>query len=499
MFYPKRLLLLGFFLISLCGCTSITTTAPTETTTAATMTTATVLTLPETTTREQVTTEIPTTTRNYPQFNQPFGFASLGVGDRSGIIEGCYVVSTALQLLDALMAEDVAVIEIDTDLDLGSLAVETELLQAGKTLFEYRSVYRPHGNQALLHPVLKASGVGVLRIIQKDGLTIYSKSGHQIKHASINIDGSNDIVIRNLYLSELWEWDELDSLQYKRNDWDYILIEKSQNIWLDHLKFAQAYDGIMDIKEDSANITLSWSELVFKPDAFIEAQIDYLEANRAENTYYDSLREEGISQADIEILASFQKKGFNFGNTTDGEGYESITVTFHHLRVENLQDRFPRIRKGDVHLYSVSLDNQDLYSFQLRVNSSLVSLVNQGIVTTEQGAVLMENSRFSYVQTPIKNHQDSNPDTSYTGKYKVIDSELVTVSRTYFGSSEGGIVYWIHTGSATKLDFAFRNHETIPYQYQLEDIYYLDETFGLFPPAPQQLEGFDWTYIATDE
>ncbi|MDD4184908.1 MAG: hypothetical protein PHI01_05805, partial [Candidatus Izemoplasmatales bacterium] len=413
---PKRIrfIIMAALVMVLAGCNAEITMTTTETLSAATTASATILTLPETTSTTTATPSLPVVTN--PLFEEPFGFASLGVEDRSGIEQGYYVVETAIQFLDALMAEDVAVIEIAADLDLGSKRVESEIIESGKSLNDYRSVYRPHYRQPLLHPVLKETGVGVVRIVLKDGLTIFSKTGHKLMHATINIDGSNDIVIRNLHLTELWEWDEVNSLQYKLNDWDYLLIEKSQNIWLDHLKFDQAYDGIMDIKEESANITLSWSELVFEINDFITAQIDYLEANRLENPYYDSLRTAGIEIADLELLASFQKKGFNFGNTTDGEGFEPITITFHHLRVENLQDRFPRIRKGDVHLYSVSLDNHDLYSFQIRISHPSIGLVNQGIVTTEQGAVLMENSRFAYVQTPIKNHQDDNPDVSYTGK-----------------------------------------------------------------------------------
>jgi pectate lyase len=476
------------------GCQTENTTTPT-TIPASTTQTSTIM---DTTIVTPVATSA-TQTIDYRAFEQPYGYAALGITDRSDAQTGYYQVETVLELLDAMLASDAQVIEINSDLDLGSVSVLTEVLLAGKTLDDYRSVYRPASRQALLHPILKETGVGVVRIIGKDGLTIFSPNGSKIKHATINIDDSNDIVIRNLHLTELWEWDEIDNLSYKRNDWDYILIEKSQNIWLDHLKFDQAYDGIIDVKENSANITLSWSELVFEVNDFIRVQIAYLEANREENPYYDSLRTAGIEVADIELLASFQKKGFNFGNTTDGEGFESITVTFHHLKVENLQDRFPRIRKGDVHLYAVSLDNHDLFAFSIRVNDPLISLVNQGIVTTEQGSVLMENSRFAYVQIPIKNHQDSNPDISYTGKYKVIDSELVTVSRTYFGSSEGNLVYWNHIGSPTKLEFSLRNHESIPYLYQLEDIYYLEETFASSSPGCQILEGFDWTFVYNDE
>ncbi|MBE0700066.1 MAG: hypothetical protein IH571_00100, partial [Acholeplasmataceae bacterium] len=288
--------------------------------------------------------------------------------------------------------------------------------------------------------------------------------------------------------------DELDQGQYKRNDWDYFLIEKSQGVWLDHLTFEQAYDGIIDVKEESSNITLSWSKLDFTPNPFVVAQIDHLENNRENNPFYDGLRTDGMEIDDIVLYASFQKKGFNLGNTTDGEGFESITMTFHHLEITNLQDRMPRIRKGDVHVYHIILDNRDIDELRTKYNHISLSIINQGIVTTEAGSVLMEHSIFKYVSTPIKNHQDSNPDIRYTGRYKVVNSELVKINNTYFGSSDDPITIWRHHNDLEPLTFELRNHDEIPYVYQKRDVYFLAETFSEYPTGHQHIESFSWFY-----
>lgn len=444
------------------------------------------------------TTEMPTlpstttTTTNsvdLSKFESPFGYASLEISDRSELTEGFVSVTDELEFLDALLDPMTKVIEIENDLDLGFLEVTQKALAAGKDISSYSAVYKKHGNNPLLHPVLIETGVGRVYLKNRNGLMLYSQNGATIRHTSFEINESSDIVIRNLAFSELWEWDEVNEGGYKRNDWDYFTIEQSTGIWFDHLTFSRSYDGIIDVKDGCANMTLSWSRLVFETTDFIRAQIDWLEEHRDANPYYDGLRTMGATQTDITEFASFQKKGFNLGNTTDGTGFETITMTFHHLYVKNLEDRFPRIRKGDAHLYHVILDNTDISNLSLRFP---VGIVNQGIVTTEQGAVLMENSIFIRVDEPIKNHQDSDPSESYSGKYRIINSELQMRTSTYFGSSENQGTYWVHAGSYAKLEFSFRNHSTIPYDYSLNDPYFLTETFALTPPGTVAWNDFNW-------
>ena len=443
---------------------------------------------------ETIISPIPTIPIQYDRFLSPHGFAELGIEQRN-ISEGYIEVHNEIEFLQALMEPNIQIIEIKNDLNMGANHIQSLLESEGLTLNDVRTVYRRHSHTPLKHPTLIENGVGSIRIVLRNHLMIYSTYGATISHATTLIDGSNDIVIRNLKLTGIWEWDELDRGQYKRNDWDYFTIEKSSNIWIDHMTFEQAYDGIIDIKENTSNVTLSWSKLLFKPNTFIEDQINYLEEQRVSNPFYDELRTQGVSIEDIILHSSFQKKGFNLGNTTDGLGFESITMTFHHLEIYNLQDRMPRIRKGDVHMYHVSLDNQDVYLLRLRLGQTGLSFVNQGIVTTEDGAVLMENSIFKYVTTPLRNHQDSNPDSSYTGRYQVINSELILPSRTYFGSSEDTSTLWRHDNSAEKLAFRFRNYDELPYHYTLSDVYFLNEIFERYPVGHTHIENFDWTDI----
>ena len=428
---------------------------------------------------------------DYAILQQIDGFAELYVTSRVNTpSENYMIVTDEMSFLSALNNPEISVIEITNDLNLGY----TYMLQTygSDDLASVSSVYRKHKSEPLLHPVLIENGVGLVEIKDRNNLMIYSKNGSKILHAKTEIEGSSNIVIRNLEFDELWEWDEYSLGGYKRNDWDYFTLQNVNGIWFDHLIFNQAYDGIIDMKEHSQHITVSWTKLNFFPNDYMEVQMTSLENNINDHPYYKSLRDAGLSVEDITRWASYQKKGFNIGNTTDGEGFEDITVTFHHMEVYNLQDRMPRLRKGDIHLYEIILDNTDLRELKGVVSSYGFSMVNQGIVTTEQGAILMENSLFILVDIPIKNHQDDNPDTRYSGKYKVVNSELRTQTRIYFGSSDTIGTLWVNTEPYEALPFSFRNYEEIPYDYDLPDIYYLPETFETYPTGILMIDDFDW-------
>ena len=155
----------------------------------------------------------------------------------------------------------------------------------------------------------------------------------------------------------------------------------------------------------------------------------------------------------------------------------------------------PRIRKGDAHLYQIILDNSGITDLGLKINQKGETLVNQGIVTTEAAAVFMENSVFINVATPLKTHQDSNADSKYTGKFRIINSAYWKGDKEYFGSSEGKFQVWAPSNNHPIIPFAFRNYEELPYSYKLLDIAFLPEFFENYPTGAQFIEEFDWLKI----
>ena len=437
-------------------------------------------------------------------FKNPAGFASLSVSNRKNQVENFYEVNNEVEFLEVLKNTRTTknvVIKINKDLNMGSNYVKEQLIKAGKTEDEIDKdymrgyYYRKNQNTPLLHPILKETGVGQLIIDQREGLMIYSDEGITLNHLTVHIKGnSKDIVFRNLKMTGIWEWDEEDKGDYKVNDWDYFTLENVDGVWLDHITFNTAYDGIVDAKTNVQNVTLSWLDLDFVPDDFIKTQFDELEANRSKYPYYNELRN-NLTKEQIMTVAAAQKKGFNFGNTEGGIGFENITITMHHIYAKNLQDRFPRLRRGDIHMYNVVLDSSQIYPLR----TLGMKVISQGLVPTEQGAILMENSRFVGVNEAVKTHQASNLDPDFTGRYLVKDSEYRLDSSYYLGSSTDQTYnnpwHKSNTNIDYDLDFYFRNYQEVPYEYQVDEAVKLTKIFKDNPIGVGKIEGFNWLDI----
>jgi hypothetical protein len=123
----------------------------------------------------------------------------------------------------------------------------------------------------------------------------------------LNIKNGSNIIVRNLKFDELWEWDESTKGQYDKNNWDFMTIGDSGSItglWIDHCTFTKAYDGIVDIKNGSAGITISWCKYTgddgaTNPNSWVWQQINALEASKTSYTMYNFLRSNGFSPTDI--------------------------------------------------------------------------------------------------------------------------------------------------------------------------------------------------------
>jgi pectate lyase len=343
-------------------------------------------------------------------------------------------VTTATELVAALRdakassANPVKVIEILNDLNMGYNEVGTLLTSQASNPLRANL-------PAIKHPALIASGVTLLDIQDFNGLTIYSKNGATIRHAEFNIKNGTNLILRNLRFDELWEWDEGTRGAYDTNDWDFVTIGDgggvTSGIWVDHCTFTKSYDGVLDIKKGASNITVSWSEVVpaaTGPGSFVQQQFDALEANRAGNAMYNLLRNY-FTQEQVVAIALPQKKGHLIGST-DLEGLTSYTVTLHHNYYKDLQDRMPRLRGGDVHAYNLYVDvsnarivkamRDDVVAANPPLASALSStysfgITSNGAISTEGGAVQVEDSVFWGVLTPLRNNQTNVNNPAYTG------------------------------------------------------------------------------------
>lgn len=379
------------------------------------------------------------------------GFAAANVTGGGDIAESdprYRKVTTATELVAALRdakasnANPVKVIEIMNDLNMGWKEVGSAV-QADGLL---RQNIAPKK-----HPTLLASGVGLLDIINFNGLTIFSRNGATLRHVEFNVKAGTNLVLRNLRFDELWEWDEATRGDYDSNDWDFVTIGDgsgvTSDIWIDHCTFTKSYDGVVDIKRGASNVTISWSELVpaaTGPGTFVQRQFDDLEVNRATNTMYDYLRGFFTQQQIIDIALP-QKKGHLIGSN-NLEGLTSYTVTLHHNYYKDLQDRMPRLRGGDVHAYNLYVDSSNARIVKamrdgiVAANPALQTaldgasptyhfgITSNGAISTEGGAVQVEKSVFFGVLTPLRNNQTDVTNPQYTGAIRAFDVQHILLA-----------------------------------------------------------------------
>ena len=393
-----------------------------------------------------VTTELP-----WSAFDLQ-GFATLGAGTTGGGViaetNAAYrKCTTAYEFVKAISDSSktigaVRVIEVMNDLDLGNLEVD----DATRALGNFRAHAAPK-----LHPRLLVTGVSLIDVVPKGGgLTIFSANGSTIRHACLNIKGTSNVIIRNLRFDEMWEWDEASKGDYDSNDWDFIDLSNGgsvSNVWIDHCTFTKTYDGIVDLKKGTQNVTFSWCRYVgddgaTNPNSFVRQQIAALEANRSSYTFYNFLRTNGFSTEDIVKIIQGHDKCHLMGATELDSENNLLSATFHHQWFENIWDRcVPRLRGGEVHNYNIYVDDSvALVAKRLRDtrkaamgSSAQLSLENSysfnpflnGSISTEGAALLLEKSVYIDCLTPLRNNQTDVSNATYTGKIKALDTIYV--------------------------------------------------------------------------
>ncbi len=383
-------------------------------------------------------------------------------------------VYTATDLAQALKkGSGVKVIEVMNDLNLGW----NELPSAAQT-----SPFAEH-NKPLTHPVLKQSGVSKLTIDGFNGLTIFSNNGSKIKHVGITVKRSSNLIIRNLEFDELWEWDEASKGDYDKNDWDYLTLEQTSKVWIDHCTFNKAYDGVVDVKKGSSGVTISWSS--FRSDdgssnSWVSQQVQAMEANKSAYPMYNYLRSSavGLSQQDIIAIAGGQKKTHLVGATEFASDNANLEITLHHNYYQDSQDRMPRLRGGNAHVYNIVMDASGLVAAKAKLTPAMEQAINSkgyhftvtsnGAISTEGGAVLVEKSQIIGVASPIRNNQTDPGNSKYTGKIRAVDTIYTANGTTFRGNSDTAGSPLAPYPAAT-LAFSWNGFSSLPYSYQTDD------------------------------
>ena len=353
-------------------------------------------------------------------------------------------VTTPLELANAVLGFNKTgspkVIEIMNDLDLGWNEIGAAVQNLASTPFNPAATPQ-------LHPILLQTGVSKLDIKYKNGgLTIFSANGASIRHCTFNIKATHNIIVRNLKFDEMWEWDEASKGQYDKNDWDFIDLANGgvvYNVWIDHCTFTKAYDGIVDFKAGSTNVTLSWCKYTgddgaTNPHSFVWQQINSLESNRTAHAFYNFLRNNGFSTTNIVQIIQGHDKTHLMGSNDKDPKNVNLSATFHHLWMKNCWDRaVPRLRAGNVHDFNIYVDDTDALAARRLRNTvqAAMSLASSntlqntysfnpplnGSISTEGGAVLVEKSVYVDCLYPLRNNQTAPSDPTYTGKILGLD------------------------------------------------------------------------------
>ena len=388
-------------------------------------------------------------------------------------------VRTADEFRLALGNNNVKVIEIMNDLNLGW----HEIPAAART-----GAFRQHAAPAL-HPALLASGVTLVDIQDKNGLTIFSTGGAAIRHAEFNVKRCQNVLIRNLRFDELWEWDEATRGDYDSKDWDFITIDMaSSQIWVDHCDFTKAYDGVVDIKGGSRNVTLSWCRFLGDDggsNSFVRQQIEALEQNAPSHEMYYFLRTRGFSVEDIVAVSQSQKKGHLVGATEFAPQNAELSVTLHHNYYLGFQDRMPRLRGGNSHVFNTCLHNSQALAAR-RLRDARVAAMSptdaaklsngtykftvtlNGAISTEDGAVLVEKCHIVDTLSPIRNNQADPLDPSYTGKILALDT-LHTLDGVSFRGNSDDPGSPLTPVPAPPKAFSWNGFTALPYSYTADD------------------------------
>src|SRR6185369_6022231 len=93
---------------------------------------------------------------------------------------------------------------------------------------------------------------------------------------------------------------------------------------------------------------------------WVQRQMNYLEANRGSFPYYNAQRA-SFTPAELLRRETFQKKSNLVGNgadaTTAAHDLGYLNVTFHHNWYVSVDQRMPRMRFGNAHVFNLLADS----------------------------------------------------------------------------------------------------------------------------------------------
>ena len=383
----------------------------------------------------------------------------------------------------------VHVIELTNDLNLGYYKLSSSAKSKTQIVTDYANKYNNLKDYLYFSDMFLENGISQIKIEKTSNLMIYSKTGAKITHAGFKLTSCDNIVFRNIFFDELWQWEDGISKDaskigdYDVFGWSYFKIGFCGYVWIDHCKFGKSYDGQIDYANANYHSTkgtsfrapygangkkglsITWCDFTAgsdDKDGYLYKMMDKLEKEYQSGTitalYYKALRDKGISFDDILYgLAIPQKKGFLIGDDQDYKEdnhveYDynlELNVTFANVIFTNLEDRLPKVRGGNVYLHNCIADSTEYYKYRSKLSSAGASnavkavnsswkcaLVSQGIVCGQGGSVKAENCMFLGIKYLLKNNDSGSPAPYSYGGFELVNCKYVCDSTNYVGSSD---------------------------------------------------------------
>jgi pectate lyase len=198
----------------------------------------------------------------------------------------------------------------------------------------------------------------------------------KITGSGLNVASVNNVIIQNL--------------SFSGSDDDAINVQYSTNVWIDHNDISDAYDGAVDIKRASTNITVSW------------------------NRTHDQ---------DKNMLL-----GHSDGNSSEDTG--KLKVTYDHNWFDGTNQRNPRVRFGNpVHV----------------LNNYFSDIGSYGVASTENAGVLVEANYFENTDDTYHLGEGSSDEGSLVARNNYLSNS--TAGQT--GGSVASIPYSYTAQSAS--------------------------------------------------
>ncbi|MCL8017455.1 pectinesterase family protein [Streptomyces sp. AS02] len=94
--------------------------------------------------------------------------------------------------------------------------------------------------------------------VQSDKTIVGSgTSGHIVGGGFFLGSGVHNVIIRNLTIRDSYQgvWNDKD------HDFDAVQMDGAHHVWIDHNDLRHMADGLIDVRKDSTNVTVSWNKL----------------------------------------------------------------------------------------------------------------------------------------------------------------------------------------------------------------------------------------------